>query len=238
MRKVCLSAIICWLCSLSSPLALAQKQLAGDEKAVALVDQMLQRLGGKEIWARSRTLYVEYHGWRDHPTQAVIERAWRDLQQPNQRMEIEGSLTDLVLVFTPDSNWISRDGAVSDQDATVQAADLRFWPYDFYTMIHNLAVGDSRIRLEFEAPMRVTVSNRDGDDWGWWDIDSTGAPVRWGANYEDEVLEYVYGPLKTFGNVSFPAWGTAADGSWRFEYVAIDVDAAAIADHLLLRPSQ
>ncbi len=223
-------------CVIFSSHSMGQNQLQGDPEAVALIEKMLARLGGKDIWSRSRSLYIEYHGWRKNPAQAVIEKAWRDLQQPNQRMEIEGTLSDLILVFTPDSSWISRNGEVRAGDESAHRADLDFWPYDFYTVIHNLATADQRLVLEFEPPMRVNILNQDREDWGWWEIDDTGAPIRWGANYEGEVLEYVYGPVRSFGNVSFPAWGTAVDGFWRFEYVEVDVDSNPIPDSYLRYP--
>ncbi|MEO1081864.1 MAG: hypothetical protein AAFY29_20070 [Pseudomonadota bacterium] len=233
--------ILCTFCALSliySSIAYSQQGLQGDPEAVALIDKLLERLGGKEVWARTRTLYLEYHGWRKNPAQPVIERAWRDLQQPNQRMEFEGTTSDVVLVFTPESSWVSRDGVVEQRAEKALDSDLEFWPYDFYTIIHNLAVADPRIRLSFEAPMRVSISSIEGDDWGWWEIDSTGAPIRWGASFEGDPLEYIYGPVKSYGNINFPAWGTAIDGFWRFEYVDVDVSLQPVPSSYLEAPTQ
>jgi len=36
-------------------------------------------------------------------------------------------------------------------------------------------------------------------------------------------VEYVYGPVRDFGNVSFLAWGSSLDGWWRWTYTKIDV---------------
>lgn len=60
--------------------------------------------------------------------------------------------------------------------------------------------------------------------------------MKWGAISEGEPLEYVYGPLQDFGPIRFPAWGAAVDGTWRFEYAAVALDAQAIPAAKLQRP--
>lgn len=199
-------------------------RLQGDPQAVDAIERMLERLGGREVWQRTRTLYVEYLGWRTGPAEPVIERAWRDLQQPNQLVEFEGRSFETIFRMTREGSWLTRGGETSEFSTDRHQSNLAFWPYDFYTIIHNFAVADERIRLEFVPPHRVVVTSNDGADWGWWEIDSSGAPLKWGAPDDDgESLEYVYGPVKSFGNVNFPAWGASLDASWRFNYVAIDV---------------
>ena len=44
---------------------------------------------------------------------------------------------------------------------------------------------------------------------------------RWRHGDEEDLTEYVYGPKKKFGNITFPSWGTMYDGSWSFEYVEV-----------------
>ena len=200
----------------------AQDRLQGDPEAVERVELMLERLGGQEVWARTRSLYLVYNGWRTDPDQPVIETAWRDLTRPRQRMEFEGRTFKVVRALSEDGGWMSRNGELTPIDPDELRADLEFWPYDFYTIIRGFAVADPNLRLSFEPPRRVVVRSATGEDRGWWEIDSTGQPVRWGAYYEDEKLEYVYLPVKEFGNINFPAGGAATDGFWRWEYDVVD----------------
>ena len=207
----------------SSP-ANGADRLQGDPQAVAAIERLLDRLGGREVWQRTRTLYVEYEGWRTGPAEPVVERAWRDLQQPNQYIEFEGRTFETIFGMTQEGSWLTRGGETTGFPADRHQSILDFWPYDFYTIIRNFAVADERIRLAYVPPNRVVVTSDEGEDWGWWEIDSSGAPLKWGAPDDDgEPLEYIYGPVRSFGNVNFPAWGTSADATWRFNYVEIDV---------------
>lgn len=197
--------------------------LVGDPEAVASVDRMIKRLGGKEIWSGARSLYLEYHGWRIEPNEPVVERAWRDLKEPYQHVIFEGRSFDTKFSMTPKASWLTRISGQRRFTEEEHAVNLDFWNFDFYTIICNLASGDERIAVKMSEDGRILITGPDGADWGWFEIDGTGQPVRWGAPDGDEALEYIYGPVKSFGNVNFPAWGTARDGFWRFEYVVVDV---------------
>lgn len=212
-------------CLGSAPAAAQEARLAGDARAVEAVERMLKRLGGRAVWARARTLYLEYDGWRLRPNEPVIERAWRDLREPYQRAEYEGRTFYVVYGLSPQQSWVSRNGRVTLVDAAEHATTLEEYPYDFYAIIHNLAAADSRLRLEWREPNRVMVKTADGRERCWWIIDSTGAPIKWGAPASggNPPLEYIYGPVRQFGNINFPAWGSSMDGGWRWTYLKVDV---------------
>lgn len=201
-----------------------ERRLQGDPEAVAAVERMLERFGGREVWARARTLYVEYDGWRTDPNEPVIERAWRSFDQPMQRAEFEGRSFLTVSVLSPNRSWRSRNGEVTFLPDEEHRASAERYPFGFYSSLHTFAVADERVRVFWQAPNRVIVRSIDGRDRGWWEIDSTGAVIKWGAQAPDgRMLEYVYGPMRSFGNVDFPAWGASTDGWWRWDYVEVDV---------------
>ena len=60
------------------------QELKGDAEAVAAIDRMIDRLGGKAVWSGARSLYLEYHGWRTEPNEPVVERALRDLARSDR----------------------------------------------------------------------------------------------------------------------------------------------------------
>lgn len=198
-------------------------RLQGDPQAVAAVERMIERLGGREVWSRTRTLYVEYDGWRTRPNEPVVERAWRDLAEPRQHAEYQGRSFRTVFDLSPTQGRIARDGKVELYDAVRHTATVERYPFGFYTSLHTFAVADPRIRLVWQEPDRVIVRTDDGRERGWWQIDTTGAPIRWGAGSGSEVVEYVYGPVRAFATVNFPAWGASTDGWWRWNHVRVDV---------------
>jgi len=205
-----------------------ETRLQGEPEAVALAERMIERLGGAAVWARTRTLHLVYEGWRTEPDEPVIERAWRDLTRPAERIEFEGRSFEYVRVFSEDAGWHSRNGEVAPLPEDQVAASRAFWPRDFYTMIRRLAVADQALHLRLVAPRRVIIEAHDGSELCWWEIDRTGQPIRWGSRDGDEALEYVYLPVRSFGNVNFPAGGAATDGFWRFVYTTVDVSPAAM----------
>jgi hypothetical protein len=204
---------------------------------VERIEMMLQQLGGASVWADAHTLYLAYHGWRTDPDGPSTELAWRDLRQPNQRIEMKRPKLEIAWAFTPESGWVQRKTGVTVISTEGHAGAIADWPFDFYTIIHRFAVADPALLLEFAAPRRVIVKSADGADWGWWETDSDGALVKWGVKFADgEVAEYVYGPNRDYDGVRFPAWGAATDGSWRFDYREVRLSPDPIAAVLLRVP--
>jgi len=216
------SATLFWFCLIAAPPAVAD--LKGDAEAIARAELMIERLGGETVWAEAKTLYVEYEGWRSDPAQPIDERAWRSLATPDQKVTFEGRRGDVTFNMTKDASWLDFSNRPTRRFTDEEHANnLDFWNFDFYTILHNLARGDDRLTLRFEAPRTVRIRGPRDADWGWFEIDDTGQPIRWGAPDGDDQLEYLYGPVKAYGNINFPAWGTAVDGFWRFEYTDVDV---------------
>lgn len=211
--------------ALAMAAAPASAELKGDAAAIALTEKMIDRLGGPEVWSGAQSLYLEYHGWRGDLSEPVVERAWRELATPRQKLIFERRSAEVVWKMTEDASWLehSARGHIP-QSEEEHANNLAFWNFDFYTVLYNLARGDERITLSLEEPQTVRLSGPGGADWGWFEIDRTGQPVRWGApDGSGGRLEYIYGPVRAYGNINFPAWGTAADGFWRFDYITVDV---------------
>ena len=200
-------------------------RLQGDAEAVEAVERMVDRFGGPEVWANARSLYVEYDGWRLRPNEPVVERAWRDLDRPYLRAEYEGRSFYNVSVMTPERSFDTRNERIRHRTDAEHRQRVDRYPFSFYVAMRSFALADQRIRLEWQEPDRVVVHSEDGRNWGWWQIDGTGALIGWGVDAEAEggSFSYVYGPMREFGNVNFPAWGASNSGDWRWTYTQVDV---------------
>ncbi len=240
MRRVKFNALLWAVVCLAGTAAAAERpRLQGDDQAVAAIERMIERFGGADVWARARSLYVEYDGWRTEPNEPVVERAWRGLGEPYQRAEFEGRSFYTIYALSPAGEWISRDGKITRLKPDDHAATVERYPFGFYTSIHTFASGDPRIRLRWQEPNRVIVKTADGRERGWWQVDQTGALIKWGATTEEgEKLEYVYGPMRPFGNVNFPAWGSSYDGWWRWNYTAVDVSTDPVPAAIAFEPPE
>lgn len=210
----------------------AHAELRGSDEARARAALMMERLGGAETWANARTLYLVYSGWRTGPDAPMIEEAWRDLTTPYTVMTYRrerDAYPDVEFHQRPDRSWLIVRGERRPFDANENAENQRFWHYDFYTVLRRLAAGDEAIAVALDDN-RLTLTGPAGEDWGWFQIDDTGQPVRWGAMSDGEPLEYIYGPVVPFGDIAFPAWGTSVTGDWRFAYETVSISRDAPPD--------
>jgi hypothetical protein len=224
---------------LSPAIAHAQTRLRGDSGAVAAVERMLAAVGGRELWAGARTLFLEYRGHVLTPRALVdTELAWRDLREPNERIDHQGDGITRARAFTTSSGWRSQGGATRTLTPLEHERMLAFWPRDFYTLFRRFALADPDLHVFWVTPGRVIVHSARQGEIGWFEIDSNGAPIRWGTLDDGIALEYVYGPLRSFGRVRFPAWGARLDGGWRWEYARVELSPSAIPDSLLARPAR
>jgi hypothetical protein len=222
-----LAACLVMLAALLPSVAWAQvPRLRGDAEAVAAVERMLERLGGREFWARARAVYTEFEGWRTTPNEPVMEKAWWDLREPRQRYELEGRSFLTMGGLSPRGSWTSGDDVVTRDESEAHRGKMELYPFLSFPSLHAFAVADPRFTLEWAAPNRVILRSADGQARSWWEIDQTGAPIRWGG---PGGAEYVYGPVRAFGNVNYPAWGAKTDGSFRYNYTVLDVSSQAMA---------
>lgn len=212
-------------------------QLRGDARAVERVTRMLDEMGGAEIWARSKHLYVEQSGWFTGPSEAAVEYVWRSFVSPAQHAHIVGRYTDTTHIVTEAGAWTDRKGVVTVMPREDHAQTVAGWFNGSYTMIHRLATADPALWLDFDEPYRVRILDENREEISWYDINEFGHLMKWGRSAPDgDTLEYVYGPMRDFGNLRFPAWGAAVDASWRYNYKKFVLSMDPIDPELLKVP--
>ena len=198
----------------------ASARLKGDPEAVALADQMIESIGGKELWSEIRTLYVVEKS-RSLRGDGIIGEFWRDLQHARESYTLRNR-KELEVKFWWDHRgvWQTIDGKLnSDLPANLHDEVQAYWQGEIYVMYYRLASDDSSIRLKKNEDNSFTafdekLSRRLGTFW----LNDDGHLYRW---RHDDGTEYIYGPHRQFGDISFPDWGTQVDGSWSFYYTEV-----------------
>jgi hypothetical protein len=201
--------------------------LQGDPEAVARIERMFARMGGRGPWARAQSMYIHYRQLSSgaRPGEGE-ERAWRDIARPGERLEwrrtgYDGRESAWARSFDAQGGWRRTDAGIRLFTAEEHRQAVDFWQRDFYTAFRRMAAGDPAWRYRFTAPHRIDVIDAAGAVVGWWEIDQGGTLLRWGTTDDDGTsqLSYIYGPFRTYGSIAFPAWGTSSDGIYRFEYL-------------------
>jgi hypothetical protein len=197
-----------------------------------VAERLLESLGGQERWAGIEALYVREIAWPSGIDGPVTAEFWRGLSQPEYRSLFVGENLQRATYWSPASGWRERDGVragISRQDLESEIAD---WRQEPYVMYHKLAVRDQGLELRIPEPDRLEIyDSESGALLCWFVVDMAGALLRWGNYYRGEIHEHVYGPIRQFGELRMPAWGTSTTGNWRFEYRDVrPIATSAIAD--------
>ncbi len=198
----------------------ARAEMKGDEKAIALADQLVESIGGKELWSQIRSLHV-FEKSRSPRGDGIVGEFWRDLQVPRERYTLTNR-DGLKVEFWWDDRgvWQILNGEQNeDLPANLHAEVTAYWQGEIYVMFHRLAKEDSALRLDKNDDNSFTafdekLDRRLGTFW----VNEDGDLYRW---RHDDGTEYIYGPHRQFGEISFPDWGSQVDGSWSFYYIEV-----------------
>jgi hypothetical protein len=198
----------------------AVAELKWDVKAVSLANELVESIGGKDLWSGIRSLHVIERS-RSVRGDGIIGEFWRDLQIPQERYTLTNR-HGLVSEFWWDSRgvWQNVNGESNDSlPAELHAEVASYWAGEIYVMYHRLAKGDQSLFLKLDDDHSFTVFDKQADRrLGTFWVNDDGELYRW---RHDDGTEYVYGPYRKFGDISFPDWGSQVDGSWSFYYVEV-----------------
>lgn len=226
MRRYFQTAVL-WLAAVSAGGLInpAHGEMVGDEEAIALANQMIESIGGKALWSSGRSLYVIEKS-RTPRGGGTMGTFWRDLQVPRERYRLDTRRGN-VIEFWWDHRGVYQtvNGALRMEGLPDNIRQLvkDYWPGEVYVLFHRIASEDSLLRYEngSEPGQFRVINSKTGDLRGTFWVNGDGEMYRWRHFDEENPVEYVYGPLRNFGAISFPSWGAQVDGSWMFEYVEV-----------------
>jgi hypothetical protein len=189
--------------------------------AIAVVERLLQGMGGREVWAKARSLRVTEEAYSIRVSGPARTVFYRDLEQPRIRWETSSSEGQSVTVITPSAGWLKTGDTVAPLPETRVASFTALWPKLVYTLYRRLAIEDPSLSFSLENERRLRIN--DGSvPIGWIEVDRDGHLTKWAAMANGSVLpgeEWVYGPHRQFGPISMSAWGARVDGTYRFSYL-------------------
>ena len=196
--------------------------LKGEPGAIALARTMIERMGGRKIWAAAAALHVVEEAQRDEYATPARAEMWRDVRSARLWGRTTSTTFDRQFAFTSTSGWRLDAGTVTPL-SDVEVVEWRGrWRGNIYVMYHRLAAEDSVLRIDRDGPRRFSVYDATtGEKLSTFGVNAGGDITYWSLSFGRASEEWVYGPLTDFGTIRMPAWGARTDGSYRFRYVSV-----------------
>lgn len=214
-------------------------ELQGDEAAIALADEMMAAMGGREVWAEAVWMHAKERSASLNQKNLLAYEGWRGLQIEAGRYRIENEDITYEQAWTPEGGARILNGEYLQFDEERLAGEVDFWPREIYTLYHRFAAGDETLRLISEGERAFRVENAEtGASMGSFTISLEGGPVLWSSGDTEDDVTYVYGPLEAFGDIKLPAWGAQTNGAWRFNYLDATLHADPPPADLFAPPTQ
>lgn len=203
------------------------QRLAGEPAAIERARQMVERVGGRHVWSQLASLQLTQRFHLYSRPESIVHVEWIDFKAPRIHVTIESELTRRQRAYDDRGGWFLRDGTMTRFTDAELANERAFWKRDMFRMFHLIAAEDPGIELRLNGEHRLEVYERgSGELLCWFRLNLANEPVLWGAGVGEESLEFLFGPLKQYGNIRVPSWGGFTDGSWRFDM--LDARASAL----------
>ena len=213
--------------------------MTGDARAIEMARRMIERMGGAEIWSEANWIYTREDARYGSRPGKIDSEFWRRTDAPGESARLQGSNVDRSWAWNADGGWLKSGDNVRNLNTEDMLDRLGWRRGEIYIMYARFAREDPNLRFVWKSERSFRVLDaHDGSDLGLYGVDANGELTTWSFGFGDDAVEYVYGPLKRFGNVSLPAWGTLTNGEFRFFYTDVrlsseapDVDLKAPSPH-------
>jgi hypothetical protein len=201
--------------------------LQGDDEAIAMARAMIERMGGRKMWADAAALHVIEEVHRPNVRLPYRSESWRWLREPNIWWRARSSEHDRSFARTRIQGWDLDDGKLTRLNERQLLQWLGNWPRNVYVMYYRLAKEDAQLWLVKEQERRFAVLDaRSGEKLCVFEVTVGGEILRWSAAFGTNTEEWIYGPLMDFGSIRMPAWGVRLHDGYRFYYREVKLSSA------------
>ena len=216
------------------------KGLRGDSLAIADAEEMVETMGGIEIWKQVKSLHF-VHEW--HPVNRVdtyVENEILDLTSSRSWVERKSEITHTIRAYSPEGKyWTIKDGVFAYGNENIWKAAMERAPFNFYHLVRAIAINDPFYEIRFgksDIPnsRQLEFYGPDGILRGWIILNAKKEPI---VKATPEY-RYTLGPLNRFGNLWIPNWGVYDTGYTRYEMISLIGDYQPPDSSLFLPPSE
>lgn len=199
--------------------------LRGDVDAIADAQAMVEAMGGAAIWRDTASVHF-VHVWDivNRPDR-YIEDEVLDLTGPRSWVRMKSEIRERTRAYSPEHGyWSIADGEFSPGSQESLANAMERAPYSIYRLARAIARGEDWLQIRYGPvagipnPRALEFVGPDGEAHGWILLNARKEPIIWATTQ----YQYVFGPLKRFGNLRVPAWATTSKGLVRYEMVSLE----------------
>jgi hypothetical protein len=198
--------------------------LRGDAEAIADAEAMVESMGGMSIWKEVESVHF-VHDWEIfNRHDRYRENEILDLTGPRAYVTMDSEVSSLTRAYSPEHEyWKVAQGEYSTGSPERLENAMERAPFSIYRIARGIARGDDYYHVSFgeipDLPGPRALEFRGPDDVprGWILLNGRNEPIIWATTQ----YQYVFGPLKQFGNLWVPNWATTSKGLVRYEMVSL-----------------
>jgi hypothetical protein len=199
-------------------------ELRGDPAAIADARAMVRTMGGAPVWRDLASVHF-VHEWdiANRPDR-YLENEILDLTGPRSWVRMESEIYNRTRAYSPEHRyWSITNGEFTRGSDESLANAMERAPYSIYRLARSIARGDQTLEIRFGVIEGVPELKAlefigpDDEAHGWILLNARKEPVIWATTQ----YQYVFGPLRRFGNLLVPDWATTSNGLVRYEMVSL-----------------
>ncbi|MBK5096353.1 MAG: hypothetical protein JJE01_01135 [Gemmatimonadetes bacterium] len=211
----------------------------GDPDAIAAAREMVETMGGIEIWAQLGTVHFVHEWYPWNRVDSYVENEILDLTGPRSWVDRKSEIHRQIRAYSPEGgHWSISDGEFKRSSDEVRDSALERAPFNFYRLVKAVAIEDPFYELRFgegdiPGTRRIEFLGPDGIMRGWVILNAKMEPIVKAT----PQYRYTLGPLRRFGNLRVPGWGVYDNGTTRFEMISLSADRQPPDSTLFLPPT-
>jgi len=218
------SVLLCLITIPERVIAQEPDELRGDPTAIADARAMVETMGGAAIWRELESVHF-VHEWDvvNRPDR-YLENEILDLTGPRSWVTMESEIYNRTRAYSPEHHYWSVTNGVFTRGSDESLANaMERAPYSIYRLARAVARGDDTLEIRFghikgvPGPRALEFVGPDGEAHGWILLNARKEPIIWATTQ----YQYVFGPLRRFGNLLVPDWATTSNGLVRYEMVSL-----------------
>lgn len=204
--------------------AAQDRQPESDPAAIADAEAMVEKMGGMVIWRTLESVHFVHEWDFVNRPDIYIENEILDLTGPRSYVTMESEIYNRIRAYSPEHrywNIVNGDFSYASEQSLANAMERA--PYSIYRLARAIARGSDDVIVRFgqlpSLPQARALEfvGSDGEPHGWILLNARKEPIIWATTQ----YQYVFGPLKRFGNLYVPDWATTSGGAVRYQMVSL-----------------